>query len=102
MFSKSILSSAVMALSLAAAAAQAQWSYSEVESGPAPVFNGGLTREQVRAELARAQREGGIVYGDAEIERALLAGFVGNADRATVQVDARGAQAARGTDSADH
>ena len=73
MFSKIVFSSAIVALSLIGTATHAQRpSNGEADSGPVTEFKPGLTREQVRAELSAARREGRIVTsGEIAIETEL-------------------------------
>jgi Domain of unknown function (DUF4148) len=55
-------------------------------------FKSVLTRDQVRAELAQARREGRLVQGEAAIERALFADFKSTLTRAQVMAEAREAR----------
>lgn len=87
MFSKIVLTSAVMALSIAGAAAQTTQSFRLIDAAAA-ASPGSASREQVRAELTQAQREGRIVYGEAAQEHALFADFRSTLARAQVQAEA--------------
>jgi hypothetical protein len=88
MFSKIVFTSAVVALSIAGAAAQTTQSYRLTDAAAAAGQGSALSREQVRADLMQAQREGRIVYGDTALERALFADFKSTASRAQVQAEA--------------
>jgi Domain of unknown function (DUF4148) len=55
-------------------------------------FKSVLTRDQVRAELAQAQREGQLARGDGAMERALFADFKSTLTRAQVMAEAREAR----------
>jgi hypothetical protein len=91
-----VLSSAVAALAVfGSAAATAQSSsvppmhgYSVVESGPVYEGTSTLSRQQVKAELQQAQREGRLGGGDAAMERALFGNFESTASRAQVRAEA--------------